>query len=82
MRVVGTSVPAAWGWWMESRVELFARIRCDARVENLSIRELARRHGVGRPTVRQALASAEPPPPKKPRVRSAPRLEPFTQVAR
>lgn len=32
---------------MESRVELFARIRRDARVEGLSIRELARRHGVG-----------------------------------
>ncbi len=61
---------------MESRVELFARIRRDARVEGLSIRELARRHGVGRPTVRQALLQAEPPP-RKPRVRSAPRLEPF-----
>lgn len=47
--------------WMESRVELFARIRRDARVEELSIRELARRHGVGRPTVRQALLLAEPP---------------------
>ena len=46
---------------MESRVELFARIRRDARVEELSIRELARRHGVGRPTVRQALLQAEPP---------------------
>jgi transposase len=61
---------------MGSRVELFARIRRDARVEGLSIRELARRHGVGRPTVRLALASPEPPP-RKPRVRSAPRLEPF-----
>lgn len=61
---------------MESRVELFARIRRDARVEGLSIRELARRHGVGRPTVRQALVQAEPPP-RRPRVRSAPRLDPF-----
>ncbi len=59
---------------MESRVELFARIRRDARVEGLSIRELARRHGVGRPTVRQALAQAEPPA-RKPRVRTAPRLD-------
>lgn len=61
---------------MESRVELFARIRRDARVEGISIRELARRHGVGRPTVRQALAQAEPPA-RKPRVRTAPRLDVF-----
>ncbi len=61
---------------MESRVELFARIRRDARVEGLSIRELSRRHGVGRPTVRQALAQAEPPV-RKPRVRTAPRLDVF-----
>ncbi len=44
---------------MESRVEVFAQIRRGARVEGLSIRELARRHGVGRPTVRQALVQAE-----------------------
>lgn len=61
---------------MRSRVELSAAIRRDARVEGLSIRGLARRHGVGRRTVRQALSSAEPPP-RKPRVRSSPRLEPF-----
>jgi transposase len=64
---------------MESRVELFAQIRRDARVEGLSIRELARRHGVGRPTVRQALEHAEPPP-RKPRVRTAPRLDGFKPV--
>lgn len=61
---------------MESRVELFARIRRDARVEGLSIREMARRYAVGRPTVRQALAQAEPPA-RKPRVRTAPRLDVF-----
>lgn len=64
---------------MESRVEVFARIRRDARVEGLSIRELARRHGVGRPTVRLALGQAEPPA-RKPRVRTAPRLETFKPV--
>ena len=64
---------------MESRVEVFAQIRRDARVEGLSIRELARRHGVGRPTVRQALAQAEPPS-RKVRVRSAPRLDAFKSV--
>lgn len=52
---------------MGLRVELFAAIRGDARVEGLSIREFARRHGVHRRTVRQALASATPPP-RKPRV--------------
>lgn len=61
---------------MGSRVELFAAIRRDARVEELSIRELARRHGVHRRTVRQALAAAEPPARKK-ATRSSPRLAPF-----
>jgi hypothetical protein len=37
---------------MGSRVELFARIRTDARIEGVSIRELARRHQVARKTVR------------------------------
>ncbi|GAA0998914.1 IS21 family transposase [Subtercola frigoramans] len=61
---------------MGLRVELFARIRRDARVEGLSIRELARRHGVARATVRMALSQAQPPPRKTP-VRVSPRLEPF-----
>jgi transposase len=43
-------------------VEQFERIRRDQREEGLSIRELARRHGVHRRAVRQALASAVPPP--------------------
>jgi transposase len=43
-------------------VEQFERIRRDHRTEGLSVRELARRHGVHRRTVRQALASAVPPP--------------------
>jgi len=45
-------------------VELFAAIRRDARVDEMSIRELARGHGVHRRTVRQALGAAEPPPRK------------------
>ncbi len=61
---------------MGSRVQLYADIRHDARVDGLSIRELARKHGVHRRTVRQALAAAEPPPRKKP-VRTAPRLDPY-----
>jgi transposase len=61
---------------MESRVELFARIRRDARVEGLSVRALAARHGVHRRTVRQALDSAVPPE-RKPRQGVAWRLGPF-----
>lgn len=61
---------------MESRVELFAAIRRDRRVEELSIRELAERYRVHRRTVRQALESAIPPPRKVP-VRTGRVLEPF-----
>lgn len=60
-------------------MELFAEIRRDARVEELSVRGLARRHGVHRRTVRQALSAAVPPPRKRP-VRCSPRLEPFEDV--
>jgi hypothetical protein len=57
-------------------VELFAAIRRDARVDGLSIRELASKHHVHRRTVRQALASAIPPPRKTP-TRTSQRLAPF-----
>jgi hypothetical protein len=50
-----------------SRVELFEEIRRDRRLEpGVSVRELARRHGVHRRTVRDALGSALPPERKKP----------------
>jgi transposase len=61
---------------MGSRLDLFAGIRRDARVEGLGIRALARKYGVGRDTVRVALSQAEPPPRKVP-MRQAPRLGPF-----
>ena len=51
---------------MRSRVEQFAAIRRDHRVDGLSIRALADKHGVHRRTVRQALESAVPPPRKTP----------------
>ncbi|MDF3051807.1 MAG: transposase [Pseudonocardia sp.] len=57
-------------------MELFAAIRRDARVEGCSIRELADKYHVHRRTVRQALASAIPPPRRTP-ARTSPRLEPF-----
>ena len=47
-------------------MELFERIRREHEREGASIRELARRYGVHRRTVRQALASAVPPERKVP----------------
>lgn len=52
-------------------MEQFERIRRDQREEGLSVRALARRHGVHRRAVRAALASALPPP-RTARVRPAP----------
>ncbi len=62
-----------------SKVELFEAIRRDHRREELSIRGLADRYRVHRRTVREALASAAPPPRKIP-VRAAPRLDPVRAV--
>ena len=63
-----------------SRVELFEQIRRDRRIEGLSIRELADKHGVHRRTVRQALASAIPPPRKAYPRRSRPAIDPYVEV--
>jgi hypothetical protein len=54
-----------------SKVKLYEQIRKTHERENLSVRELARRFGVQRRDVRQALASAVPPQRKIPE-RSAP----------
>jgi hypothetical protein len=64
-----------------SRVELFERIRRDARDEGLSIRTLAVRHHVHRRLVRQALADASPPPRRRAR-RAAPALGPHVATVR
>jgi len=63
-----------------SRVELFEAIRRDRRVEALSIRELAERHKVHRRAVRQALASALPPPRKEYVARTRPATDPWSEV--
>src|SRR5664279_5797560 len=63
-----------------SRVELFEAIRRDRRVEALSIRELAERHQVHRRAVRQALASALPPPRKEYVARYRPATDPWAEV--
>jgi transposase len=60
---------------VRSRVEIFEAIRRDCRRDGLSLRQLADQHRVHRRTVRQALASAVPPPRKK-RVFVAPVLDP------
>jgi transposase len=60
-----------------SRVELFEQIRRDQRTGGSSIRELAERHRVHRRTVRQALASAVPPPRKSYPLRPRPAIDPF-----
>ncbi len=55
-----------------SREELFERVRRDRRVDpSVSVRELARRYGLGRHTVRAALAGAVPSPRKAPPPRSS-----------
>jgi Transposase and inactivated derivatives len=61
-------------------VEQFEQIRRDHVREGLSIRELARRHGVHRRAVRQALESAIPPPKRSPEGRPAPRLGRYRAV--
>jgi transposase len=63
-----------------SKVELFEQIRRDRRIEGLSIRELAERHRVHRRTVRQALASAFPPPRKAYPRRNRPAIDPYVEV--
>ena len=65
---------------MRSRVELFEVIRRDHDRENLSKRGLARRHGVHRRTISQALASAVPPPRRRPEGRPAPKLGPHLEL--
>lgn len=62
-------------------MELFETIRRDRRADPaVSVRELAVRHGVHRRTVRQALASALPPPRKEYPPRARPAIDPWREV--
>jgi transposase len=65
---------------MGSRVELFEQIRRDREFEGLSRHALARKYGVHRRTVRQALESAVPPARKRPEGRPAPKLGEFREL--
>jgi hypothetical protein len=60
----------------KSKVQLYAAIRRDHRIEDLSIRLLAERYGVRRREVRKALQSVFPEPPKKMKPRGS-RLDPY-----
>lgn len=59
---------------MRSRVELFEQIRRDREFAGMSAHALARKYGVHRRTVRQALESSVPPGGMRPELRPAPRL--------
>src|SRR6266478_744152 len=61
------------------KVELYARIREDHRQLGLGVRALARKHGVHRRMVREALASPAPPPRKTP-VRQSPVLDAVAEL--
>jgi hypothetical protein len=79
--LIVTSLLSAWRSGMaRSRVELFEQIRRDWRAGGSSIRELAVRHHVHRRTVRQALASAVPPPRKAYPPRPRPAIGPYAEV--
>jgi hypothetical protein len=80
VRIFTSMLPAWRSEVARSRVELFEQIRRDRRDERLSIRELADRHHVHRRTVRQALASAIPPPRKSYPRRSRPAIDPYAEV--
>src|SRR5436190_14961645 len=76
-KVVGVEVPVR----RRSRVEVFEEIRREARAEpGLSVRQLARRHGVHRRAVRQALASPVPPPRREYPTRPRPAIDPWVEV--
>jgi transposase len=65
---------------MRSRVELFEQIRRDREFAGMSTHALARKYGVHRRTVRQALESPVPPARKRPVGRPAPKLGEYREL--
>ena len=65
----------AGGWRVRSKLEQFAAIRRDRRIEGSSIRALADKHHVHRRAVRQALEPTIPPARKTPQ-----RIAPATDM--
>ena len=65
---------------MGSRVELFEQIRRDREFGGLSTHALARKYGVHRRTVRQALESSLPPARRRPEARPAPKLGEYREL--
>ena len=61
-------------------VELYLRVRLACHVEGLSQREVARRFGVARSTVRKMLRHAEPPGYRRRQPVKRPKLDPFTAI--
>ncbi len=64
-----------------TKVEQFEAIRRDRRLEGISIRALAKKHGVHRRTVKEALASAVPPE-RKVAERPSPVFGPYEETVR
>ncbi|WP_172387685.1 IS21 family transposase [Streptomyces sp. MNP-20] len=62
-----------------TKEEIFLRIRRDSWREGLSVRALARKYGVHRRLVREALSSPTPKP-RRPPVRRSPRLDPYKKT--
>ena len=63
-------------------MSVYEQIRKAHEREGLSVRSLARRFHVHRRDVRQALASAVPPPAKRPRPRPHPRSTPGSRLSK
>ncbi len=62
------------------RVELYARVRRACHVDDLNIREVARRFGLDRRTVAKMLRHSVPPGYRRHKPRARPKLDPYIGV--